>query len=207
MAATRPGIRVGTSVGRPLVRDDVVVRRRLLRRLDGGLDAGAINVSAGAGYGKTTLLASWAAELERTVGVAWLTIRPWHNDPTVFAEDLGGQLSGAGLLSTADMARPVLSDLVAGLHDREPTRGVVILDDVHVLRDSSIYQALSELLQDTPRGLCLVVSGREDAPLPWGTRRTRRGLVEIREPDLVFDDDETGRLLALPWACPQPIPV
>lgn len=160
-----------------------------------GRAGGVVKVSAGAGWGKTTLLASWVEKLESDAAVSWLTIQRSHNDPSVLADDLGRTLVDAGLLGTNGSGPRSLADLVAELRGHVTLPGVVVLDDVHVLREPSAIQALSDLVEGLPGGLCVVCSGREDLPLRWGVLRSRRLLVEVREKDLAFDHTETELLL------------
>src|SRR5438445_704479 len=57
----------------PRIPSDCLARARLLRQLDAGLARALILVSAPAGFGKTTLLAQWAART--SLPVAWVTVR------------------------------------------------------------------------------------------------------------------------------------
>ena len=67
------GLLLATKLFVPRPRPDLVPRPRLLARLDEGLDDGGCSLlSAPAGTGKTSLLAAWAARLDRPV--AWLAL-------------------------------------------------------------------------------------------------------------------------------------
>src|SRR5436190_12914725 len=68
-----------TAVGRPPLRDGLVPRPRLARRLLGSADAPLALLIAPAGYGKTTVLSQWAEQDRRPF--AWLTVDHTHNDP------------------------------------------------------------------------------------------------------------------------------
>src|SRR5688572_33041023 len=62
----------------------VVVRTRLLERLDEGLSEGSklILISAPAGFGKTTLVSEWLAGCGSPA--AWLSLDEGDSDPTRF---------------------------------------------------------------------------------------------------------------------------
>src|SRR3982075_2510942 len=60
----------------------VVLRPRLVERLNEGLRRKVTLISAPAGFGKTTLVSAWAAGSERQV--AWLSLDEGDNDPTRF---------------------------------------------------------------------------------------------------------------------------
>jgi LuxR family maltose regulon positive regulatory protein len=73
----------------PPLRRKVVLRPRLLERLNEGLSAGRnlTLISASAGFGKTTLVGEWVDRCERLepkVRVAWLSLDEGDNDPTRF---------------------------------------------------------------------------------------------------------------------------
>src|SRR5690349_13139901 len=70
-----------------------VRRARLLQRLDDGLHRKLTLISAPAGFGKTTLLAEWAAGCDRRV--AWLSVDEGDNDRTRFLNYLVGAVRTA----------------------------------------------------------------------------------------------------------------
>jgi LuxR family transcriptional regulator, maltose regulon positive regulatory protein len=73
MAQNAAGLLLATKRFVPRPRSDLVPRPRLLARLDEGLDEGRCSLlSAPAGAGKTSLLATWVARLDRPV--AWLAL-------------------------------------------------------------------------------------------------------------------------------------
>jgi LuxR family transcriptional regulator, maltose regulon positive regulatory protein len=80
-----PGSIIQTKLYVPRRRATTVPRPRLSDRLSGGIDARLTVVSAPAGFGKTTLLATWLASApvpERLT--AWLSLDQSDNDPTTF---------------------------------------------------------------------------------------------------------------------------
>src|SRR5512137_1692871 len=75
----------------PSPRPQVVLRPRLIERLNESLPAGRTPsvtlISASAGFGKTTLVGEWIAgfeQLEPKVRVAWLSLDEGDNDPARF---------------------------------------------------------------------------------------------------------------------------
>ena len=68
----------------PPPRPKIVLRPRLIERLNEGLSAGRklTLISASAGFGKTTLVSEWIAGCERPV--AWLSLDEGDNDPARF---------------------------------------------------------------------------------------------------------------------------
>ena len=66
----------------PLPRPKVVLRPRLIERLNEGLHGKLTLISAPAGFGKTTLVSEWVADCKRPT--AWLSLDEGDNDPTRF---------------------------------------------------------------------------------------------------------------------------
>ena len=81
---TLPLIR--TKLHRPRVSDDLVLRPHLSDRLGQGLDRKLTLVSAPAGFGKTTLVASWLESCHRPS--AWLSLDGNDNDLSLFVSYL-----------------------------------------------------------------------------------------------------------------------
>ena len=76
---------------RPSVRrKGIVPRAQLLARLQASRSVPLVTVIAPTGYGKTTLLAQWAAKDRRSF--AWLTIDERDNDPTVLLTSIAAAL-------------------------------------------------------------------------------------------------------------------
>jgi LuxR family maltose regulon positive regulatory protein len=172
-----------------------VARPRLHRRLDRALGRGAVLLSAGTGYGKTTLLSSWTAGLGDSVGVAWLSLEPRHMDPVLLAEHLRLALAPFLELPSAPGAGGIVAGLTAGAAQaKRPI--VLVLDDAERLEAAEAFAPFGSLLERSPENLTIVVSGRREAPLPWPLLRGRGLLVELGPADLAFDAEETRTLLA-----------
>jgi LuxR family transcriptional regulator, maltose regulon positive regulatory protein len=101
-----------------------------------------VTVVAPAGYGKTTLLALWAAADDRPF--AWLSLDAYDNDPIILLTHLAVALDRisplpAGVfdalrsvgVSVPGTVVPRLGSALAGL----PREVVLVLDDVHHLQD------------------------------------------------------------------------
>ena len=99
-----------TKLYRPAPRLEMIARPRLIARLDAGLHRTLTLVAAPAGFGKTTLVASWVAGSGRRV--AWLSLDAGESDPARFLAYLvaalqkSGAALGAGLLGALQAASP-----------------------------------------------------------------------------------------------------
>ena len=195
---------IETKLFRPSPRASLVARPRLRQRLDTGLTARLMLVSAPAGFGKTTLLVDWVASWQTTPGPAargaWLALDAADNDPARFwryvVAALRTAVPGVGddaLALLQDSQPPpadtllttVVNDL--GACDVEV---VLVLDDYHVIEAPAVHEGLAFLLAHLPPRLHLVIASRADPPLPLARLRARGDLVEVRAADLRFTDEE-----------------
>ena len=183
----------------------VVRRSRLIDALEYGVAQYKLTaLAAPAGYGKTTLLSQWAHASH--FSIAWLSISEEDNDLERFFRYLltaweavqpGIKESRLGLLLGAMMpdTEGVLSAFLNVANDvREHI--VFVLDDYHLIEDSSIHQALTFLLDHLPPTLHFVLAGRAEPPLPLARYRARDELLEIRTDDLQFLMEETSDFLS-----------
>ncbi|WP_344751014.1 AAA family ATPase, partial [Micromonospora olivasterospora] len=201
-AATAPTPLLASRLAPAPLPEPVLVRPRLLRRLDEGTAGAVTVVSAPAGWGKTTLLATWARSVEPTP--AWVSVE---------AGDTGARLwayLAAALRTTAEQrpggaelpAPPVpaapprpdqLEPLAAALAARERPV-LLVLDDLHRVGDPAALAGLEFLLRHGGR-LRLVVGARAD--LPPGLHRLRLAgeLTSVGPDELAFTEDEVADLL------------
>ena len=185
------------------LRPQVVLRPRLVERLNAGLHRKLTLISAPAGFGKTTLISEWIAGCERPA--AWLSLDDGENDPTRFVTYLIAALQtmaahiGAEVEVALHSAQPppIASLLTTLLNDITtiPDPFVLVLDDYHLVGAQSVDQALTFLLEHLPQKMHLVIATREDPHLPLARLRARNQLTEIRAKDLRFTPSEAGEFL------------
>src|SRR5215211_4321415 len=160
-------------------------------------------ISAPAGYGKTTLLSQWARASR--FPAAWLSVGKEDDDADRFLRSLVASWeavqpdvgdSPVGLLVGAmapdrDAVLSAFLNVAAGV----PDHMVFVLDDYHLIEDSSAHAALTFLLDHLPPTLHVVLAGRAEPPLPLARYRARQELLELRTEELHFSVDETGEFL------------
>ena len=199
---------LATKLHIPLPRPHVVLRPRLIERLNEGLHCKLTLISASAGFGKTTLVSEWAAGCERRepkVRVAWLSLDEGDNDPTHFLTYLIAALQtiaanmGAGMLNVlqAPQPPPIESILTTLLNEITtiPDNFILVLDDYHAIDAKSIDNALTFLIEHLPSQIHLVIATREDPHLPLARLRVRGQLTELRAADLRFTPSEAAGFL------------
>lgn len=72
---------------------------------------------------------------------------------------------------------------------------ILVLDDYHVLDARSVDDALTFLIEHLPPQVYIVITTREDPPLPLARYRVRGQLTEVRAADLRFTPDEAAAFL------------
>lgn len=180
-----------------------VPRARLTRLLQAEPHPAVVSVIAPPGYGKTVLLADWAAREAREV--AWLTLGDYDNEPSVFLTYVAAALDrlqpldpsiGQALAACGSRVLAVAVPRLASELHRRTRPGVLVLDDAHRLVDRTCLDALAALLELLPPGFQVALAARTPPDLPLGRLRAKRQLLEIGPDLLAFSGDETGLLSA-----------
>ncbi|WP_201373147.1 LuxR C-terminal-related transcriptional regulator [Ktedonobacter robiniae] len=199
---------VMTRLSPPHLPATLVVRERLLAALDTALSRPLTLLSASAGWGKTTLLASWAHRHPQSV--AWFPLEEMDNDPTRFWTSLIEALRrcwpgiGERALTLLQASAPSLAPLVTvltallnELADRQAETSpiLLILDDYHVIHEPAIHASLAFWLEHQPPHVHLLLASRVDPELSLARLRVRGRLGELRNAELRFTQEETQDFL------------
>jgi len=182
-----------------------VSRQSLVAELRDGSSARLILVSAPAGAGKTTVLASWRADPAEQRPFAWLSLDGRDNDPVRFwtyvlaalrtvAPGLGAGVDDALLSAAGDLTELALPLLVNALTSM-PEPMVLVLDDYHAISNADVHQSMDFLIDHLPRTVQVAVAGRSDPPLALARLRASAELLEVRIEDLRLSTDEATALL------------
>jgi LuxR family maltose regulon positive regulatory protein len=195
---------LATKLYAPRARPTLLLRPRLLARLDASLAGGRCTLlSAPAGAGKTSLLASWLANVG--CPVAWLSLDERDQDAhqvlryLIAAFQTVAPDCGRAALAWLDAPSPPPPEtiLTALINDLAAVPGpwLLVLDDYHLVRAPDVYAAVAFLLDHLPPALHLVLATREDPALPLARMRTRGQLTEVRAADLRFRPEEAAEFL------------
>ena len=192
-----------TKLFAPPPRSNVVVRPRLIERLNKGLRGKLTLVSAPAGFGKSTLVSDWLARCGQQA--AWLSLDEGDADPARFLTYFIAALQtitshiGVGVLGMLESPQPLAGEatLTALINEITaiPNPFVLILDDYHVVDSSPVDASLKFLLEHLPPQMHLVMTTREDPQLPLARLRARGQLTELRAADLRFTPGEAAEFL------------
>ncbi len=161
-----------------------------------------MSVVAPAGYGKTTLLSQWAERNGQAF--AWVSVDEADNDPKVLltyvaealdaVQPVGGRVFDALASPASSVPGSVVPRLGAAFSSMT-TPVVLVLDDVHALRNSECRAALSVLADHVPGGSRLALAGRVEPPLRIARLRAEGKILEIGPGDLSLTCGEASSLL------------
>lgn len=194
-----------TKLNRPGVTKDLVIRPRLLKALNDGLEGALTLVIAPAGFGKTTLVSSWMQNLSESISPipsAWLSLSESDSDLGTFLRYFIAAVrkivpdAGAETLGMLDARQQPPASLVADMLANElqslPSRFVIVIDDLYTVRGREVFDCLNNWLRSWPSSMHLVVLSRYNPPLPLASLRGKGILSEIHTRDLRFSLSETG---------------
>ncbi|MEU5527034.1 LuxR C-terminal-related transcriptional regulator [Micromonospora chersina] len=183
--------------------EPVLVRPRLLDRLDRGVAGPVTLVLAPAGWGKTTLLAGWARAVRGEPPPAWVTVEAGDTGERLWAY-LAAALRAAADGVPGEGPQPPVPDgpprpdqlelLAAALAARERPV-LLVLDDLHRVTDPAALVGLEFLLRHTEGRLRVVAGARTDPPLALHRWRLAGELTEIGPAELAFTPAEVADLL------------
>lgn len=192
---------VKTKVNIPHVRNDLVDRSRLMRLLDEGRGAKLTQLSAPAGYGKTTLLSEWARRNSSLI--AWVSLDLHDNDWIAFwscvIASIRERISGYGqtvwpLLEKGPSASSASPEpaIAAMLNELHPLSGelAIVLDDYHLIELATIHNSMSYLLEHLPSHIHLYIASRAELPILTARLLVNGELKRITMQDLRLQPEE-----------------
>ena len=227
-----------TKLHKPQLQFDLVLRTHLLQKLHQGLGlsheselatvfaAGPVRkltlVAAPAGFGKSTLVASWLSLLEQETAAGahawgnncWLSLDTHDNNLARFltyvvaavrsvypdaCTNFSCLLQALPLPSVDSLSEMLLSDL-----GDLPGNLLIVLDDYQQVQNLDVQQVVESLVLHAPANLHMVISSRLDPPLPLSRLRVQKQITEVRAAELRFSVAEADvffeRALGVPLA-------
>jgi LuxR family transcriptional regulator, maltose regulon positive regulatory protein len=187
----------------PRVSVKILARERLIAQLNLARDVTV--VVAPAGFGKSVLLTSWAAQCSRPT--AWLALDATDNDMPTFVRDLALAIETQypdgcrATLSLANALHPpswvqLADSLLMEIGDL-PEPMILVLDDFHRLNTPHAGALIAKLVDNSSPRLRLVISSRSEPLLPLARWRLAGCLGELRSGAIRFYPAEARELLSL----------
>ena len=192
------GYRRASAPQAPLGRE--VPRPRLIEQLSSRFARPLTVVTAGAGFGKTTMLAQAVrANMAAPLGVdCWITCDATDEDPRRLAAAVVAASSHPAAAPAAATTGTPLDDVVMMMVGLAPVDVCLVFDDVHKLPPASDgHQLIVDILESLPANGHVVLSGRPPLTVPLARFRSATDVIDITEPDLGFTSDEVASLAAL----------
>jgi LuxR family transcriptional regulator, maltose regulon positive regulatory protein len=176
-----------------------LIERRRLDHVYGRADGRLLRVLAPSGFGKTTLVARWAAADTRCV--RWVDVDRSHDDPVALFATLRDALNGiydipVPSTAHATAVNPHVRALQEGLADPPKKAFVLVLDEVHRVRTAQGNWLIRTLVEHLVPGSMVILIGRghhDHGTL--GRLRLAPGVVDVAVDELALDSSETHRLL------------
>jgi LuxR family maltose regulon positive regulatory protein len=195
---------------------DTVPRFRLYSLLDGGLRHKLTLICAPAGFGKTTVAATWLNSLvsketngEANNRIAWYALDEHDNDLHTFVAYLVAAVRSSDLHLLSNWVdldkRPAApgpeeaaAELIEALSQGQLAQGgklIIALDDYHYIVEEQIHRFVIYLLRYLPADVHVLITSRFDPPVGLAQLRLRNQMSEVRAQQLAFELDEAGDFL------------
>ncbi|ATW26492.1 LuxR C-terminal-related transcriptional regulator [Candidatus Formimonas warabiya] len=185
----------------PALNKNIVSRENLLTKLQHAQECKLMLITAPAGYGKTTAVLDWLGKCG--LPYAWLSLDAQDNDPVRFWQYVCASLEGIApgvskdteyVFSSRELMKAnihinILIDRLAG----GPSDFLLVLDDLHLVRDPSVLAGLSYLIDYLPAKMHLVLISRTEPELDLARHRIKWQAQRLEEEDLRFGKEEISR--------------
>lgn len=181
-------------------------RPRVIEHIHGTSSARLVLVHAPAGFGKTTIMTEYYAQMrQRGAATAWLTVDTADNDVSRFLAYLvgafriidpliGQALLDCGIARADDGVHNVALDLAnqLSMHDRP---FMLFIDDFEAIQNPTIFELLRRIVDYLPVHGQLVIGSRNVPDLGLGRLRAHGQLLEVDASELRFTHEETASFL------------
>lgn len=196
-----------TKIQPPRARSGLIARAALEGRLCDALASRRLTLlQAPAGWGKTSALTRALSLLPTGHAFLWITADE-ADDPQRLLACLSAALGPLELAwRVAPQALPALAErglrqavdeVANALATAEVERGIIVIDDMHRVRDPRALELLRLLLESMPvPHWGMVLSTRTVPDLPMARWRVRNELTEFRLEDLRFEEGDIAAMLA-----------
>lgn len=182
----------------PRIPPEIVIRQRLLEKLNLGIEQKLVLVSAPAGYGKTTLVAQWLSQID--VRTSWVSLDAEDNNLSRFSHLLALALKQLILPDKKrnrqfewpqqpELAEAGWVDLINELVPQTQD-SVLVLDDFHNIDSRPVLDTLFHLIDRLPPNLHIVMVSRTLPEVALQCLRVRRQVTEIGVEELRFNRSE-----------------
>lgn len=182
----------------PAINKNIVSRENLTAKLQYAKECKLTLVTAPAGYGKTTAVLDWLCKC--ALPHAWLSLDSQDNDPATFWRYVCTALDSItdGIIKDTEYVFSSQELMKANIHisrlldilSEVQYDFLLVLDDLHLINDSSILKGLSYLIDYLPTNMHLVFISRTEPELDLSRHRIKWQAQRLEEEDLRFKNEE-----------------
>ena len=192
----------------------ILPRARVNAILDAAKERGGhwVYVGAPGGFGKSLAVSQWLAPQRNKH--AWITLDPYDNNEGRFVRKfLGGlafaQRANRRLARAAERVKPPFLEYLFDALDlllSNTKKYVLVLDDLHHLRDGAVPRALPLLRKRLPSGFTVCLLSRDEPSDIFLDAILKGDMTVLDSRDLAFDEEELRRLLTRNGLSPHQAP-
>lgn len=195
---------VSTKFAPPHIGARYIARQHLLDRLRDARHCSYVQVTGGAGFGKTILLAQWRRELMKAGDeVAWLSLSSDDKQLASFCAYLSAALRRLGIAvddegifegESAEQVDALVASVInaAAVATKEM---FLIVDDYHHVDHPAAHRLMQRLIDHCPANLHIAIAARAAPPLVISRLRVLGRVAEVGFGDLPFDAEESRHFL------------
>jgi LuxR family maltose regulon positive regulatory protein len=187
----------------PSLPGDFIPRAQLFSFLTDNVHKALTLVCAGAGFGKSTLISGWLKS--SSFSYAWISLQEDHDDPRIFFTHLIAAVQqaepefGVGIMPQLQVSPiPPMNYLAIEFKNefgKFTEDFVLVMDDLHLVKQSYILKFLQVLLEPPLDHLHLCILSRKEPHLRLSKLRSRNGVNEIVANQLRMTRDEIDSFL------------
>jgi LuxR family maltose regulon positive regulatory protein len=203
MNKSKPIFKLGTKLHIPDLPTDYIERPGLIEYLNKDILRPLTLISAGAGYGKSTLVSSWLKTIPYKK--CWFSIDENDNELRIFLSyfisavqtqipDFGTNLHRTIFLSDINSPDILTNNLLSDINEIKEDI-FLVLEDFQVINNMDITNLIANILKYPLSKFHLVIISRTDPPIPLYKLRAANKIKEVRFTQLKLSSDETKELL------------
>jgi LuxR family maltose regulon positive regulatory protein len=187
-----------TKLQKPNLPNDYIYRNELIQCLMQDIDLPLILISAGAGYGKSLFVSSWADAIQHKT--AWFSIDEQDNDIRIFLNyfvsaiktqqpNFGTNIYRNIFLSNVQSLDILTNNLINDLADLKDDI-YLVLDDFQNINNTDIIDLVSNIINQVPKKFHFVIISRVDPDIPLDKYRAGGQIKSISSSHLKLSEEE-----------------
>ncbi|MBV7272851.1 hypothetical protein I6U48_07985 [Clostridium sp. PL3] len=194
---------IKSKINIPKVKDKIVKREDLFNKLNEAINYKLILVTAPAGFGKSTLIASWLNfNIKNKCFTAWLSLSERDSEAIVFWKYVVYALDKIkeGIMENSILAfnsfqfkssfdTEILAVILNNLDELRKDLFLVI-DDLYMIDNKEIYEQLKFFIRNVPPNVHIVIISRAVPDIGISKLRATDNMLQLSQKDLSFTQKE-----------------